>query len=183
MFSGACTCGYQIIPNSTATHSWNSRAKSEATSMLFPFSGLLFPYIRKPVAQVTCKPLQGLTFRFSVKDCSCCLLIMAFGQIIVCSFAFFCCPPPPTACGVPGQRSDGSHSCSLGCSSGSARSLTPCARPEIEPVSQHYQKATHPTAGTPKAFLFRVWFLLKTVLRIPILPNTQFPEAPNNITI
>ena len=44
----------------------------------------------------------------------------------------------------PDQESDWSLSCHLSCSCGNAGSLTHCAGPEIEPVSQHFQGAADP---------------------------------------
>ena len=44
----------------------------------------------------------------------------------------------------PGQGSDLSHSHKLSCRCGNARSLTHCARPGIEPTSQHSQDAAAP---------------------------------------
>ena len=59
-------------------------------------------------------------------------------------FFFFFFLAAPTHMEFPGQGSDPSHSLNLSLSCGTAGSLTHCAGPGIEPVSQHSQDTANP---------------------------------------
>ena len=100
-------------------------------------------------------------------------------------FFFFIFWPPGGLMELLGQGSALSHSHDLGCSCCNAGPLTPCAGLGIKPASQHFQHATHATAGTPfPAFWYSI---LTSVLQcaarcLPALPpergssSGSFPE-------
>ena len=73
-----------------------------------------------------------------------------------------------------GQGSDLSHSCDLSCSCSNAGSLTHCARPGIEPRSQHSQDAANPSAPQ--------WELPDLTLLLQTDPQSQVDKASDSFT-
>ena len=76
----------------------------------------------------------------------------------------------------PGQGSDLSHSCHLGCSCGNARFLIHCAGPGIKPVSQLSQGTADPTAPQhelPYLFIY-YWHSCKEIQSIKCIGHWHF---------
>ena len=93
----------------------------------------------------------------------------------VCSFSFLA---TPRFLEFPGQGSDPSHSRNLSRRCGNAGSLTHCAWPGIEPVTQHFQDAaaTNPTVHSGN---FRLVCFKRSCPHLP-LPHHPHPSLPGD---